>query len=303
MDLKFCTSCGAELVPGASFCRNCGKQLSRPAQPSAPAGGGQSAAGPVPQATAPIPGPTQSGPATAGPGGPLVPPAPAPAAPPPASGPPEGGSQKKAAKWLIPVAIGLVVGLGGAGAYLFTQGGSSDAQPAEESESPAEETGTPEPSPSGSSAAPTPTATPTPTPTSPADMTPEQAGQELASMRARGQADLEAAVAAGLYVPQVSSACAGLVSQYASPWPGDVAVGETFTNNNILQRHLFLEEQYGAVTVQVGDYTTDDSALCADTPTWQAWIPIGFATQEAVAQYCSSIGIDSGNCAANRKER
>ena len=133
---------------------------------------------------------------------------------------------------------------------------------------------------------------PTP-PTSPVRPDPDT----LASQRLRQYADEDptyaAYVAAGQWVPQLSS------KHGAQPWTYDKEDGVTYDPERTLQEHQQLRRQYDANLVWSGDWVTSTGNRVWDHPDyWITVAPIAFPTAAGALKWCTSQGLDSDHCDA-----
>jgi serine/threonine kinase PknH len=100
-------------------------------------------------------------------------------------------------------------------------------------------------------------------------------------------------VAAGQWVPQLSS------KHGAQPWTYDKEDGVTYDSELTLQEHQRLRQQYGAKLIWSGDWVTPAGNTVWDHPDyWITVAPIVFPDSGGALKWCTSHGLDSDHCDA-----
>jgi hypothetical protein len=153
-----------------------------------------------------------------------------------------------------------------------------------------------------------PTAAPLPPPVAPAPVrvppalptqrsVPSPDPETFASQQLRQYADEDppytAYVAAGQWVPQLSS------KHGAQPWTYDKEDGVTYNSELTLQEHQRLRQQYGAKLIWSGDWVTPAGNKVWDHPDyWITVAPKVFPDSGGALKWCTSQGLDSDHCDA-----
>jgi serine/threonine protein kinase len=130
-----------------------------------------------------------------------------------------------------------------------------------------------------SASAPAPSS-PTPTDTPPPD--PIQQLQALKDQDAPAVAQV-----VGQWIPQLSS------KHGAEPWTDDPEDNIVYDPAQILQETQRLSQQYGAVLLWSGDWTTYDSP-----DYWVTVVPTAYPDSNSVLNWCRSVGRDPDHCSA-----
>jgi serine/threonine protein kinase len=125
-----------------------------------------------------------------------------------------------------------------------------------------------------------PTSTETPPPDS--DSAATQALQTL-----KDQDAPKVAQVVGQWIPQVSSKHA------VPPWTDDPEDNRMYTPIEIWREHQGLRQQYGAVLLWSGDWTTYDHS-----DYWVTVVPTAYADSDSVLSWCRSSGRDADHCSA-----
>jgi hypothetical protein len=135
---------------------------------------------------------------------------------------------------------------------------------------------------------PTQRSAPTPTPRDP-----ETSASQQLRQYANEDPPYAAYVAAGQWVPQLSS------KHGAQPWTYDKEDGVTYNSELTLQEHQRLRQQYGAKLIWSGDWVTPVGNTVWDHPDyWITVAPIVFPDSGGALQWCTSRGLDSDHCDA-----
>jgi hypothetical protein len=135
------------------------------------------------------------------------------------------------------------------------------------------------------------------TPVPPPSTTPVLDPETVAFQQLQQYADKDprytAYVAAGQWVPQLSS------KHGAQPWTYDKEDGVTYDSELTLQEHQRLRHQYGAKLIWSGDWVTPAGNTVWDHPDyWITVAPIVFPDSGGALKWCTSRGLDSDHCDA-----
>jgi len=125
----------------------------------------------------------------------------------------------------------------------------------------------------------------TPTPTPPAN--PEADALQQLQQYAAGDRSLVLAQLSDRWIPQLSS------KHSTEPWTFDSEDGTEYRNEQTLQEHLRLRQQYGAKLLWSGDWTTYDHP-----DYWVTVVPETFSDPSGVLSWCTSNGRDPDHCTA-----
>ncbi len=127
----------------------------------------------------------------------------------------------------------------------------------------------------------TPTTTDTPAPD------PETAALQQLQQLAAADRDFVTTQLANHWIPQLSS------KHSTTPWTYDPEDGTEYHNEQILQEHQRLRQQYNAKLLWSGDWTTYDHS-----DYWVTVVPQTFSDGDSVLSWCSSQGRDLDHCSA-----
>ncbi len=191
-----------------------------------------------------------------------------------ASAPPSRQASSAGIIWAVVALVAVVVvALVVVGVVLAHQNNNNPVPSSASATSPTE--------PSSYSAYPTSTSTDTPA------LDPEAAALQQLQQLAAGDRDFVSAQLADHWIPQLSS------KHSTEPWTYDSEDGTEYHNEQILQEHQRLRQQYNAKLLWSGDWTTYDHP-----DYWVTVVPQTFSDSDSVLSWCNGQQKDSDHCSA-----
>jgi hypothetical protein len=120
-----------------------------------------------------------------------------------------------------------------------------------------------------------------------ASSTPESASLQQLQQLAAGDRPFVSTQLADHWIPRLSS------RHSTEPWTYDSEDGVEYHNEQTLQEHQRLRQQYGAKLLWSGDWTTFDAP-----DFWVTVVPQTFSDSGSALSWCTSQGLDADHCSA-----